>query len=169
MLDAEKMQLALQAKEANPHRYVEPLREENAAVLRDLGASPEAQTFFAQFSFDMKMKAGEFTFMQTNCLKKNCDWDEDFKRALHTNLLLVGSSLNGDMVTLDLLDYQAGILFHDYFWEKPEEDPRKYLIKMNCSLGQFYWNSTFIEGYPIDAYEAAAYMGSEFAGYSDLT
>jgi hypothetical protein len=103
--------------------------------------------------------------MQANCLKKNRDWDEEFERALHTNLLLVGSGRNGDMVALDLLDYQVGILFHDYFWEKPEEDPRKYLIKMDCSPGQFYWNSGFVEGYPIDAYEAAAYMGSEFTGY----
>jgi hypothetical protein len=39
MLDAEKLRLALQAKEANLNRYVEPLREENAAVLRDLGVS----------------------------------------------------------------------------------------------------------------------------------
>jgi hypothetical protein len=168
MLDAEKMRLALQAKEANINRYVEPLREENAAVLRDLGVSPEAQAFFAQFSFDTEMTAGEFTFMQANCLKKNRDWNEEFKRSLHTNLLLVGSGLNGDMVVLDLLDYQASILFHDYFWEKREEDPRKYLIKMGCSLGQFYWNSAFVENYPVDAYEAAAYMGSEFTGYSDL-
>jgi len=168
MLDAEKMLLALQAKEANLQRYFEPLREENAAVLRDLGISPEAQAFFAQFSFDTEMAAGEFTFMQANCLKKNRDWDEEFKRALQTNLLLVGSGLSGDMVVIDLLDYQAGILFHDYFWEEPIQDPRKYLIKMECSLGQFYWNSVSVENYPIDAYEAAAYMGSEFTGYKDF-
>ncbi|RZJ58970.1 MAG: hypothetical protein EOO58_04495 [Hymenobacter sp.] len=168
MLDAEKMLLALQAKEANMKRYFEPLREENAAVLRNIGAGSEVQAFFMQFSFDTEMEAGEYTFMQANCLKKNRDWDEEFKRALHTNLLLVGSGLSGDMVALDLLDYQAGILFHDYFWEKLEEDPRKCLIKMNCSLGQFYWNSAFIEDYPIDAYEAAAYMGSEFTGYKDF-
>ena len=168
MLDAEKMQIALQAKEANINRYVEPLREENAAVLRDLGVSPEAQAFFAQFSFDMEMEAGEFTFMQANCLKKNRDWDEEFKRALHTNLLLIGSGLNGDMVVLDLLDYQACILFHDYFWENSEENLRQYLIKMDCSIGQFYWNSTFVANYPIDAYEAASYMGSEFTGYRNL-
>lgn len=168
MLDAEKMLLALRAKETNLSRYFEPFREENAAALRAAGVSPEAQAFFAQFSFEMEMEAGEYTFMQANCLKKNRDWDAEFKRALHTNLLLVGSGLNGDMVALDLLDYRIGILFHDYFWEKPEEDPRKYLIKMNCSLGQFYWNSAFVEDYPVDAHEAAAYMGSESTGYEDF-
>ncbi|MGI4738288.1 MAG: hypothetical protein ACRYG7_24225 [Janthinobacterium lividum] len=167
MLDAEKMLLALQAKEVNLQHYFEPLREENTAVLRAIGVYPEAQSFFAQFSFDTEMEAGEFTFMQANCLKKNRDWDAEFKRALHTKLLLVGSGLSGDVVTLDLLDYQAGILFHDYFWEKPEEDPRKYLIKMDCSLGQFYWNSAFVKGYPIDAYEAAAFMNAPFTGYTD--
>jgi|GEM_PF-3087063 len=167
MLDAEKMLLALQASEANLPRYAEPLREENAAVLRALGVNAETQAFFSQFSFEMEMAAGQFTFLQTNCLKKNRDWEDDFRRALQVNLLLVGSGLSGDIVTLDLLDYQIGILFHDYFWEKPEDNPRQYLIKMNCSLGQFYWNSAFIEGYPIDAYEAAAYMGSEFTGYAD--
>jgi hypothetical protein len=167
MLDAEKMLLALQAKEANLKRFFEPLREENTAMLRTIGVNSEAQAFFAQFSFDTEMEAGEFTFMQANCLKKNYDWDEEFKRALQTNLLLVGSGLSGDMVALDLLDYQTGILFHDYLWEEPEQDPRKYLIKMDCSLGQFYWNSAFVEKYPVDAYEAAAYMRSEFTGYSD--
>ena len=138
MLDAEKMLLALQAKEANLQRYLEPLREENAATLQAIDASPDVQSFFAQFSFETEMEVGEFTFMQANCLKKNRDWDEEFKRALQTNLLLVGSGLSGDMVVIDLLDYQAGILFHDYFWEEPVQDSRKYLIKMECSLGQFY-------------------------------
>jgi len=120
MLDAEKMLLALQAKEANLKRFFEPLREENTAMLRAIGVNSEAQAFFAQFSFDTEMEAGEFTFMQANCLKKNHDWDEEFKRALQTNLLLVGSGLSGDIVALDLLDYQTGILFHDYLWEEPE-------------------------------------------------
>ena len=167
MLDAENMLLALQAKEANITHYFEPLREENAAVLRDIGTSFDAQAFFAQFSFEKEMEVGKYTFLQANCLKKNRDWDEEFKRALHANLLLVGSGLNGDIVALDLLDYQACILFHDYFWEKPAQYPRQYLIKLDCSLGQFYWNSAFIDDYPIDAYEAAAYMGAEFTGYGD--
>ncbi|WP_151088114.1 hypothetical protein [Hymenobacter baengnokdamensis] len=167
MLDAEKMLLALHAKEISVKRYFEPFREENAAVLRATGAIQNVQCFFAQFSFETELEVGEFSFMQANCLKKSYDWDAEFKRALHTNLLFAGSGINGDIVTLDLLDCQAGILFHDYFWEKPEEDPRKYLIKMDCSLGQFYWNSAFVENYPIDAYGAAAFMNSPFTGYSN--
>ncbi|RZK23860.1 MAG: hypothetical protein EOO56_03615 [Hymenobacter sp.] len=78
MLDAEKMLIALQANETNIKRYFEPLREENAAVLRTIKASLEAQAFFTQFSFETEMEAGGFTFMQANCLKKNHDWDAEF-------------------------------------------------------------------------------------------
>ena len=82
------------------------------------------------------------------------------------NLLPVGNGTSGDIVVLDLLDFEIGILFHDYFWENEEEDPRKFLIKMNCSIGQFYLNSVQENNYPVDAYEAAAYMGADFTGFA---
>ena len=82
-------------------------------------------------------------------------------------MLPVGSVPSGDIIALDLLDFQTGILFHDYLWENEEENPRKFLIKMNCSVGQFYLNSVQVNDYPIDAYEAAAYMGADFTGYAD--
>lgn len=71
-------------------------------------------------------------------------------------------------MVIDLMDFQTGIFFNNFSWENPEEDQRKNLIKMNCSLGQFYLNSVQISGYPIDAYEAAAIMKSPFTGYTEI-
>ncbi|QNH63895.1 hypothetical protein [Hymenobacter sediminicola] len=168
LMDSEKMRHALVAANLDVKRRAEPLRNENLLLLQRIGVEPEAQQFFAEFSFDEEeVEIGSFTYQQANCLKKNHDWEDDFQRALQTNLLLVGSALNGDLVVLDLIDYQAGILFHDHFWENEDEEPRKYLIKMQCSLGELYWNSLNLKDYPIDAYEAAAYTGSAFTGYAE--
>ena len=164
-MDNEKMRLALASVDINLKSHFEALRNENLAVLQNAGVDELAQKFFAEFSFDTDIEIGMFSYEQANCLKKNHDWEDDFQRALQISLLLVGSARNGDIVVLDLKDYQAGLLFHDYFWEKEEDDPRKYLVKMGCSVGEFYFNSVSLADYPIDAYEAAAYMGSEFTGY----
>lgn len=159
------MRLALASVDINLKSHFEPLRNENLAILQSAGVEEKAQNFFVEFSFDTEIEIGVFSYCQANCLKKNYDWEEDFQRALQNNLLLVGSARNGDIVVLDVEDYEVGILFHDYFWENKEENPRKYLIKMDCSLGQFFLNSVSVQDYPIDAYEAAAYMGAEFTGY----
>ena len=163
------MRLALASVDINLEGHFETLRNENLAILQSAGVDAEAQNFFVEFSFDTEIEIGVFSYRQANCLKKNHDWEDDFQRALQANMLLVGSARNGDIVVLDLEDHQVGILFHDYFWEKEEEDPRKYLIKMDCSLGQFFYNSVSVQDYPIDAYEAATYMNAEFTGYWNPT
>lgn len=165
-MDSEKMRQALAATDINVKRHAEVLREENLLLLQRIGIEPAAQQFFVEFSFDSEIEVGGFTYQQANCLKKNHDWEEDFQRTLQTNLLLIGSARNGDVVALDLTDYQVGILFHEYFWENEDEDPRQYLIKMGCTLGQFYYNSVTTAEYPIDAYEAAAYTHAPFKGYA---
>ena len=168
MMNTEKMRQALTLSSIDIVKHYEKLRNENADVLEIICPNQEARNFFTEFSFDAVIQVGEYCYNQANCFKKDYTWDDDLKRALKANLLLVGSGINGDIVALDLNDYQVGILFHDYFWGDEEEDPRKFLIKMNCSLGEFYFNSSTIPDYPIDAYEAAAYMGSSFTGYQDI-
>jgi hypothetical protein len=165
MMDLEKMRLALELAAFTYNKHFEKLREENLELLRLLSLESELISFFSNFSFDDEVEIGAFTFLQANCLKKNYDWEEDFQRALESRLLQVGNASNGDIVVLDLEDYQVGILYHEYFWENDEVDPRMSLVKLGCSLGQFFLNSVTEEGYPIDAYEAAAYIGSEFIGY----
>lgn len=164
MTDIQKMQAALEAAGINERKHREPFRPENAELLQQWGISAEAQHFLAEFSFNTDLAIGEVHFDQANCLKKKLDWEEDFQRALQAGLLLVGAGSNGDPIALDIRDLQAGYLFHDYFWEEEAEDPRKFLIKLNCSLGQFFWNTQFVNDYPIDAYGAAEYMGAEFTG-----
>jgi hypothetical protein len=164
-MDADKMKSALDIAGIGIRKHFELLRKENEDILWSIGLGEETVSFFREFSFEEPVEIGQYWFDQLNCLKKNFDWEDDFKRAAAVNLLLVGSGINGDLIVLDCEDSQAGILFHDYFWEKKEENPRKYLVKMGCSLGEFYLNSASVPDYPIDAYEAAAYMGSEFTGY----
>ncbi len=161
------MRQALALAGINVRKHFEPLRSENIELLLRIGLSEEAKQFLTEFSFDEDLEIGELHFDQANCLKKNFDWEDGFQRALRAELLLIGSGSTGDPIALDLRDYQAGYLFHDYFWEQEEEDPRKFFIKMNCSLGQLFWNSLSVEDYPVDAYEAAAYTGAEFTGYAE--
>ncbi len=161
------MQQALVASGINVKAHQERLRQENLDVLRPFCSNESVAAFFAELSFDEEVGIGQFTFYQANALKKNIDWEDDFKRALAVNLLPVGSGNSGDIVVLDLLNFQAGILFHDYFWERDTENPRKFLVEMVCTLGEFYLNSVQNPDYPVDAYEAAEFMGSDFTGYSD--
>ncbi|WBA43248.1 hypothetical protein [Hymenobacter canadensis] len=165
IVDNEKMWLALERIAFNSKKHASILRSENLEVLELICPDLEARCFFAEFSFDTVVEIGAYCFNESNELKKEYTWDDAFKYALRHNLLLVGSTANGDLVALDLNDYQIGILFHDYFLEDEGEDPRKYLIKMDCSIGQFFMNSVSIDEYPVDAYEAAAYTGAEFTGY----
>ncbi|OWP62197.1 hypothetical protein CDA63_15365 [Hymenobacter amundsenii] len=165
IMDAESMRQSLAVAAINVRQHFEPLRNENIELLHRVGLSEEALQFFEEFSFDRDLEVGELHYDQANCFKKNLDWEDAFQRALRTELLLVGSGPSGDPIAVDLHDYQVGYLFHDYFWDEENEEPRKFFIKMNCSLGQLFMNAITIEGYPIDAYEAAAYTGSEFTGY----
>jgi hypothetical protein len=167
MTDIQEMQAALEATGINRQKHRESLRPENAALLQQWGVSAEVQQLLAEFSFDTDLVIGEVHFDQVNTLKKKLDWEDDFQRALQAGLLLLGSGSTGDPVALDIRDSQVGYLFHDYFWEEEAEDPRKFFIKLNCSLGQFFWNTQFVEEYPVDAYEAAAYMGAGFTGYQN--
>ncbi|MBT9394242.1 hypothetical protein KLP40_13810 [Hymenobacter sp. NST-14] len=165
MTDKQRLQAALEAAGINAQKHRAQLRPENAALLQQWNVSAEVQQLLAEFSFDTDLTIGEVHFDHVNTLKKKLDWEDDFQRALQAGLLLVGSGLNGDPIALDIRDSQVGYLFHDYFWEEEAENPRKFFIKLNCSLGQFFWNTQFVEEYPVDAYEAAAYMGAEFTGY----
>ncbi|SNR28774.1 hypothetical protein [Hymenobacter mucosus] len=168
MMHAEMMRQAMEIAGIKMRVHSEPLRDENKEVLRRIGLPEEAQQFFVAFSFNIDLEIGELHYDQANCFKKNLEWEDGFQRALRAGLLVIGSGSTGDPIALDIQDLQAGYLFHDYFWEQEAEDPRKFFIKMNCSLGQLFLNSVSVEEYPVDAYEAAAYMGSEFTGHEDL-
>lgn len=168
MLETEQLYQALAAASINLRKHAELLRQENRDALYGTFENQQIRNFFAEFTFDEELLIGGFSLRQANYLKKDLTWDEEFKRGLKYSLLIIGSGISGDMIAVDLLNFEAGILFHDYFWEEPAEDPRKFLIKMNCSLGQFYLNSVQLPNYPVDAYEAAAYMNSPFTGYADV-
>lgn len=167
MLGIKQLHQALAATSFNMKKHAEMLRQENKDALHNAVKNQQLLDFFTEFSFDEEITIGGFSLRQANCLKKDLTWEEDFKCGLNYDLLILGSGVSGDMVALDLQDFQAGILFHDYFWNDSEEGLRKFLIKMNCSLGQFYLNSVQIPDYPIDAYEAAELMNSPFTGYAD--
>jgi hypothetical protein len=137
MTDRQKLQAALEVTGINAQKHREPLRPENAALLQQWGVSAEVQQLLAALSFDMELAIGEVQLDQVNTLKKKLDWEDDFQRALQAGLLLLGSGSTGDPVALDIRDSQVGYLFHDCFWEEETEDPRKFFIKLNCSLGQF--------------------------------
>ena len=159
------MRLALKLAAFDSRKHFETLRAESLEVLNVICLNPEIISFLTEFSFDTVIKIGAFYYDEPNGIKKQFTWEDEFKYALDADLLLVGSGISGDLVVLDLVDCQAGLLFLDYFWDADEQGLRKFLIKMNCSLGQFFLNSITVKDYPIDAYEAAAYMGSEFTGY----
>ena len=166
-MGTEQMQQGIEASLIDVKTHQETFRQENLDALRPFCSDESVAAFFTKFSFDKEVKIGEFTFYQSNCLKKNIDWEDDFKRALVVNLLPVGSGISGDIVVLDLLNFQAGVLFHDYFLERETENPRNFSVEMACTLGEFYLNSVQIPNYPTDAYEAAELTGADFTGYSD--
>ena len=168
MLGLEQLHQAIATASINLKTHTEALRQENKDALHGAFENQQIHKLFSEFSFNEELIIGQFSLRQANCLKKDLIWDEDLKRGLKFNLLILGSGISGDMVVVDLLAFQAGVLFHDYFWEEPEEDPRKFLVKMNCSLGQFYLNSVQLPEYPTDAYEAAKLMNSPFTGYADV-
>ncbi|GAB2965372.1 hypothetical protein GCM10027048_38820 [Hymenobacter coalescens] len=161
MMGADKMAQALLAAGLDSKKYQEEFRPENRTVLVGMGINPLAIDFFATFSFNEAVSIGAYSYSQANCFKKEHDWEEEFQRAAKTNLLVVGSARNGDVVVLDLNDYQVVLLKHEDFWEDEDSDPRAHLVKMNCSIGQFFWNAASVPDYTQDAYEAAEYLNAE--------
>jgi hypothetical protein len=168
VLGIEEFRQALQESSINVKKHKEVLREENLDALRSVGANEQILDFFSEFSFDEELEIGAFSLREANCLKKDLAWDDVFKSGLNHDLLIMGSGISGDMLVLDLRCFQTGILFLDHFDPDDSEDQRKFVINMQCSLGQFYLNSVKIDDYPIDAYEAAVYMNSPFTGYTDM-
>ena len=154
-----KMFAALEAVGFQIRKHKEEMRRENIELLRQHFSDEVITSFFAEVSFDTVIEIGNVWFDQVNCFQKEFRWEEQFIRCLKTGLLPVGSGLNGDPIVLDAQDCIVGFLFHDKLWEADDLSPRDCLVKMDCSIGQFFLNAATIEEYPVDAYEAHAFMG----------
>ncbi|MEH7238884.1 hypothetical protein [Bacillus sp. JJ1562] len=83
---------------------------------------------------------------------------EEHKRCIDNGLFIIGSGLNGDPIVLDINTNKTGFIFHDELWEDKEINPKEIYISLECSLPEFYYNSVFIDDYPVDGYEAELFM-----------
>lgn len=152
------MQAALEAQGYNYQFHSENFRTENRAVLENNFGNWSLQEFFQVYSFDENVELGLVWYDQVNCFKKEFDWDENFTACIKDGLLPIGSGLNSDPIVVDVFDEIVGFLYHDKLWEKEGINPRACLVKLNCSIGKFYYNSVTQEDYPVDAYSASDYM-----------
>lgn len=138
----------------------EPMSDSVTQFLQTWNVPQEVIDFLRDFSFSTPLLFKHVYFDYVNDMAE-FNLEEQNKPCINNALLIVGSGLNGDPIVLDLNTLKVGYVFHDELWEQEDENcnPReKWLINLDCSIGQFFLNSLTQDDYPVDAYEAEKYI-----------
>jgi len=114
--------------------------------------------FFKEFSFRDEIDFNGNRFFCVNRIRTE-NLDEINKEIYKSNLLIIGSGMNGDPIVLNTKTLTMGYVFHDQLWESETvEDLQSMYIDLKLSLGDFFYNSVCAEEFPIDAYSAEEYL-----------
>lgn len=137
--------------------YKEGLHERTTRFLKEYMIPNEVVDFLNTFSFNKNIRFKHVYFYRVNDIFDNNTY-EDNKRCLEVGLLILGSGLNGDFITFDLKNLKVGYVFHDDLWEDSSINPREIFINLDCTIGEFYYNSMIKEDFPVDGLEAEEYL-----------
>lgn len=137
----------------------EALSQETLSFLSTYKITTQVIEFLHLYSYNQLLRFKRVYFYRANEVAENNICDEN-KRCIDERLLIIGSGLNGDLIVLDLDNLQIGYVFHDELWENETiGGSREIFISMKCSIGEFYYNSLMVEGYPVDGFQAERYLG----------
>lgn len=151
--------LELSGFDASLHK--EKIHPSTRDFLNKYGVSTELIQFFTDFSFDQSVQIGNIYFDRVNDFEEH-NLDEMSINCIETDLLIIGSGLNGDPIIVDLKNLHVGFVFHDELWDDEETVfAREILVDMNCGIEDFYLNAVQIENHPVDAYQAEEYINQD--------
>ncbi|TBL77888.1 hypothetical protein [Paenibacillus thalictri] len=120
----------------------------------------ELVQFFETHSYDRTIKFRHNSFYRINDIpEENSDFPNE--KCIQNNLLIIGYGLNGDYIVLNLNTQTIGYIFHDDLYENEEIDIKDIYINMDCSLGDFFYNSINTEDFPVDGFQAEKYINKD--------
>jgi hypothetical protein len=125
--------------------------------INEFSISNEVVEFLNTFSFNRNIRFKHVYFDKVNDMADNNIYEGN-KRCIYERLLIIGSGLNGDLIALDLKNLKVGYVFHDDLWEDKSINPIEIFVSLNCTIGEFYYNSIVIESFPVDGLQAEKYL-----------
>lgn len=156
-MDKDLFTKALKLNNEEQQIYKEGLHGWTTKFLNEYKIPNEVVDFLNTFSFNKNIRFKHVYFDRVNDIPDNNTYEEN-KRCLDAGLLIIGSGLNGDFITVDLNNLKVGYVFHDELWEDSSMNPRDIYISLDCTIGEFYYNSMTKEDFPVDGFEAEEYL-----------
>lgn len=120
----------------------------------------EVIEFIKEYSFNTTIKFKNISYYANVNNMVDINLEEVNGRCIAERLLIIGFGLNGDFVALNLNTSTVGYIFHDDLWENSDVNPMDIFINLDCTIGQFYYNSVTKEDFPVDGYEAERYLNN---------
>lgn len=82
---------------------------------------------------------------------------EQYDICTENNLLVIGYGLNGDLLTLNLLNSKVGYVFHDELTEETFDEFQEIYVEMPLKIEKFIGMAIENKNYPIDGTMAEKY------------
>ena len=156
-MDKELFEKALEVNNEEQLVCKESLNQLTTKFISEFNISNEVLEFLRTFSFSRNIRFKHVYFDKVNDMVGNNTYEGNI-RCIYEGLLIIGAGLNGDLIVLDLNNLKIGYVFHDDLWEDDSINPRDILVNLNCTIGEFYYNSIVIEDFPVDGSEAEKYL-----------
>ena len=156
-MDKELFEKALELNNEEQLDCKESLNQLTTKFISEFNISNEVLEFLKTFSFSRNIRFKHVYFDKVNDMPGNNTYEGNI-RCIYEGLLIIGAGLNGDLIVLDLNNLKIGYVFHDDLWEDDSINPRDIFVSLNCTIGEFYYNSIVIEDFPIDGSEAEKYL-----------
>ena len=157
-IDKELFTKALENSDFDNKSAIMKVTDKSIEFFEQVKLPVELIEFFKEFSFRDEIDFNGNVFRCVNKIRTE-NLDEINKEIYKSNLLIIGSGMNGDPIVLNTKTMTIGYVFHDQLWESETvEDLQSLYIDLNLSLGEFFYNSVSAEEFPIDAYSAEEYL-----------
>lgn len=157
-IDKELFTKALETLDFDYKSEIIKVTDKSIEFFENIKLPVELIEFFKEFSFrDDIYFEGNYFSCANKIRTENID---DFFKEFHkSNLLIIGSGLNGDPIVLNTNTMTVGYVFHEQLCESTTaEELHSMYIDLNLSVGEFFYKSVTEEDFPIDAYCAEEYL-----------
>jgi len=157
-IDKELFAKALENSDFDDKSEVIKVTDKSIEFFESIKLPVELIEFFKEFSFREEIDFNGNSFRCVNRIRTE-NMDEINKEIYKSDLLIIGSGMNGDPIVLNTRTMTIGYIFHDQLWEsETAEEVHSMYIDLNLSLGDFFYKSVIEEDFPIDAYSAEEYL-----------
>ncbi|NDV97326.1 hypothetical protein D0T84_20840 [Dysgonomonas sp. 521] len=157
-IDKELFVKALENFDFDYKSEVQKVTDKSIEFFENLKLPTELIEFLREFSFRGEIDFKGNSFHCVNRIRTE-NRNEINKEIYKSNLLIIGSGMNGDPIVLNTKTMTVGYVFHDQLWESETvEKLESMYIDLNLSIGDFFYKSVEDEDFPIDAYSAEEYL-----------